>query len=128
MLSAVEVPQVSLAPLSAVPPAIFVSAPAPRRGPVEASTTFHPLRQHEDQALHTSSDERYFTPTRGLSRFEPYTLTEKRRKLQPAIRLAMHELHEIREESRLHQSVPKPRITNDVHFRNFDRIKNADAY
>ena len=34
VLSVVEGPQVSLAPPSAVPPAIFVSAPAPRKGPV----------------------------------------------------------------------------------------------
>ena len=69
VLGVVEAPQVSLAPSSVVPPAIFVGAPTLRRGLVEASTPFYLPRQHEEQALHTSSDEPHFTPTRGLSRF-----------------------------------------------------------
>ena len=79
------------------------------------------------QALHTSSEE-YFTSTRRFLRFEPYPPTEKRRKMEPAIRSAMRELNEQREKSRLRRSVPKPRITNDVPFRDLNRIKNADAY
>ena len=128
VLRAVKAPQVSLAPSSVVPPAIFVSAPAPRRGPVEASTPLYLPRQHEDQALQTSNEESYFTPMRGPSRFEPYPPTEKRRKAEPAMRSSMRELNELREKSRLHRSVPKPLITNDVHFHDLNRIENADAY
>ena len=125
---AVEAPQVSLAPSSAVPPAIFVNAPAPRGGPVEASTPCYPPRRHEEQALHTSSDEPYFTPTRGLLRFERYPPTEKSRKTESAIRSAKCELDELSDKLRLHRSDPKPRITNDMHFRDLNRIENADAY
>ena len=86
----IEAPQISLAPSMSVPPAICVGAPITRHRLVETSTPYPP-RRHEDDALRTSSDERYYTPSRGNSRYEPYSLTGRGRAGQ-AVRAVVQEL------------------------------------
>ena len=84
----IEAPRVSLAPSTGVPPAIFLREPAAHRGTVETSKPYYPPCRHEDEALHTSSEERYFTPTRGSSRYEPFSPMGGRRRITRSRRVA----------------------------------------
>ena len=91
------------------------------RRPVETSTPYYPSRRHEYQALHTSSDERYCTPTHGNSRYEQYSPTG-RRWSEPTVR----ELGRLRGEPRPQLSAP--RVISDVRFRDADRVEYAEDY
>ena len=57
-----------------------------------------PPRAHYEEQLYSSTDdEPYFTPTWGFSRFEPYPVTDKKRKPETAVRAAVNEFGRLRE-------------------------------
>ena len=72
-------------------------APAAQRRPFKTSTPCYLPRQHNDEALHASSDERFFNPTRGSLHYKAYLQTGRRRS-GPTVRAAVRELDALWEE------------------------------
>ena len=85
----------------------------------------YPPRRHEDEALHTFSEERYFTRTRESSRYEPHSLKGRQRVGQTEL-AASHMLLTLRGESRSRQYAP--RVVSDVCLRDAVRIKYAEEH
>ena len=104
--------------------ALVVMARVAKRRRVETSTPYRPPRPHEDVELRSPSSEDYFTPTRGQSRLEPYPSMAN----GYSVRSIVREMHKTREEPRLSPRAVRPRIINDVRFRDADRIDYADRY
>ena len=113
-----EAPLTSIAPSSGVPPAIRMSTQPMRQVPVETLTPLrYSPRKCEDQSLHSSSDEHYFTPTRVLLHFQPYPPTERKRKPEATVRSAVRELDGLSNYTQTSHLARRPRVVSDVRLR-----------